>query len=104
MPRKGETLTTTEKMEQARRNTRASMARELLYGVIFSRLWPAWLHPTDNAEYPYILVVESPAGRLTWRVAVDEFALIEHLEQRQRTTQRAADRMPILLHLASEGW
>lgn len=102
--KKGETLTATEKMERARQNTRASMARELLYGVIFSRLWPAWLHPTDNAEYPHILVVESPAGRLTWRVATDEYALVEHLEQRQRTSQKAADRMPILLYLATEGW
>ena len=102
--RKGETLTATEKMERARQNTRASMARELLYGVIFSRLWPAWLHQTDNPEYPHILVVESLAGRMTWRVAVDEFTLVEHLDQREPTSQRAADRMPILLHLASEGW
>ena len=102
--RKGETLTATETMERARQNTRVSMARELLYGVMFSRLWPAWLHPTYNSEYPYILVVDSPAGRMTWRVAVDEFAIVEHLEQRERTSQRAADRTPTLLHLAMEGW
>lgn len=102
--KKGETLTATEKMERARQNTRASMARELLYGVIFSRLWPAWLHLTNNEEYPHILVVESPAGRMTWRVAIDELSLVEHLEQRERTSQKAADRTPILLHLATEGW
>lgn len=102
--KKGETLTAAEKMKRARQNTRVSMARELLYGVIFSRLWPAWLHPTDNPEYTHILVVDSPAGRMTWRVAADEFAIVEHLEQRERTSQRAVDRMPILLHLAMEGW
>lgn len=97
-------LTVTEKMEKARENTRRSAARELLYGVIFSRIWPAWLHLTDNDEYPLIMVVESPAGRMTWRVAVDETTLVEHLEQRELTKQKASDRMPLLLHLASEGW
>ncbi len=102
--KKGETLTATEKMERARQNTRAAMARELLYGVILSRLWPAWLHPTDNAGYPLIMVVESPAGRLTWRIAIDETATVEHLEQREPVSQKtAADRMPILLALA-DGW
>ena len=102
--KEGEKLSATDKMEKARENTRRSAARELLYGVIFSRLWPAWLHETDNEAYPLIMVVESPAGRMTWRIADDETMLVGHLEKRQRTSQKAADRTPILLHLASDGW
>ena len=96
-------LTDAEKMEKARANTRRAALRELLYGVILSRLWPSWLHLTDNDDYPMIMVVDSPAGRLTWRIAVDETAAVEHLEQRGKTTQKAVDRMPILQAL-SEGW
>ncbi len=102
--RKGQKLTTTEKMDRAREMTKRLAARELLYGVMFSHIWPTWLHPTDNADYPYIMVVDSPAGKMTWRVADDETAIVEHMERREHTSQRAIDRTPMLLHLATEGW
>lgn len=101
---KGSTLTDKQKMERARENTRRSAARELWYGLIFSRMWPAWTHPTDNVEYPVVLVVDTPAGRLTWRIATDETTAVEHLETRQRTTYRAIDRLPTLQALAEHGW
>lgn len=102
--REGERLSATDKMEKARANTRRAAEREILYGVIFSRIWPSWLHLTDNEDYPQILVVESPAGRITWRVAIDETMLVEHLEQRQRTSDKAVDRLPVLHALAENGW
>ena len=74
--------------------------------AILARLWPSYLTAPryENAEYPALLCVESPAGLLCWRVGADELPLYCFLKHRARTTEEAKDRIPVLQLLADGGW
>lgn len=102
-------LTATEKMEKARANTRRSAARELLYGVILSRLWPSYLMPAKtrqavNGELQHVVSVDTPAGRLIYRISAEERPLFAHLEERANDGKPAEGKEGILAALAEHGW
>lgn len=98
--RKDTTLSASARAERSRATTRSALARELLYGAVLCRFWPAYIAPckVPNPDYPSVLCVKSPMGLLTWRVSPDEAMLFEHLPKRDTPTA-PADRTPILLHL-----
>lgn len=100
--KKGTTLTATEKMDRAREMTKRMAARELLYAAVFARLWPASLVESkpENEDYPYVLCVESPCGRLTWRISSEEQDYFtERLTSQPNAGEKAEDRTPILMAL-----
>lgn len=91
-------------MEAARRVKQEVVARELLWAVIASRSWPACLMPParPSPNLPMLLVLDTPAGRLAYRLSYDELAsgLFDHLEQRQNDGHAADDKLGTLLALA----
>jgi len=100
---KGTTLTATEKMERAREMTKRMATRELLYAGVFARLWPSYLAEAKpaNDSYPAVLCVESPAGRLTWRVSSEEMPYFEEwLQSTPNAGEKAEDRTPVLMALS----
>lgn len=104
---KGQTLTATERMERSRATSRMAMARELMMAGILARLWPSYLTTPKipNEEYPLLLCVESPAGRLIWRLSIDELAFFEDwISTQPRVDETPADRLPVLQSLAENGW
>lgn len=104
MPAKDTTLSPTARAERARQTARLAMARDVMHGAILARIWPAYIASSKNADYPYVLCVESPAGLLAWRLDAVDRALLDWLPKRLSELVAVTDRMPILLHLASEGW
>lgn len=105
MPR--QPLTATQRMERSRAATKRAFDREMLMAGILARLWPSYLTTCDprypNEEYPDLLCIDSPAGKLVWRTGPDEAPIFEHLPRRKRVDERASNRIPVLQHLA-EGW
>jgi hypothetical protein len=107
--RKGTTLTATEKMDRAREATKRLATRELWSGLIFARLWPAYITPTKpaNNDYPLLLCIESPAGLLIYRVSEEEKVIVEDedwLPTRPNAGEKAVDRTPLLIAIAGGGW
>lgn len=99
----GTTLSATEKMERSREQTKRMATRELLYAAVFARLWPSYLAEVRpaNDSYPVILCVESPAGRLTWRISSEELPYFEEwLKTTPNAGERAEDRTPVLMALS----
>lgn len=100
----------TERLEAARKVKDDAIARELAWVAIVVRsgLWPAWLSVPrrPQSSFLYVLNIETPAGRLIYRISEVEFALFSQLEERPNDGLGggAADKLGILTHLASEGW
>jgi hypothetical protein len=104
--RKGETISATSRAERSRETTRAATARELLYAGVLSRVWPSYLTVPrrPNADYPWLLCVESPVGVIVWRLATDEREFFEWVtEERPNAGERAHDRTAILMALSADG-
>lgn len=101
----------TERLEAARKVKDDAIARELAWVaiVVRAKLWPAWLSvPRADVQtnFPYILNIETPAGRLIYRVRDTEFAIFSQLEERPNDGLGGGwtDKMTILTILATEGW
>lgn len=101
------TITATERMARSREATKRAFIREMLMAGILARLWPSYITACDprypNAEYPELLCIDTPAGKLVWRLGTDEAAAFEHLARRDREGEAATDRTPVLQALA-DGW
>lgn len=109
MARKGETdqRSATERMEAARSVKHDAVMRELCWASIGTRLWPSFLMPNARPQpnYDWLLAIESPAGRLVYRVANDELAAFDHLERRDTNDGvPSVDKFAALLTLATMGW
>lgn len=104
-------LTATEKMDAARRATKDTRDREVATAAIFARLWPSFIAqpPKDDALFPWLLCVETPAGRLSYRLSGSDMAGFSHVEKKPEG-QRAAfggtqtEKLGILLDLGVNGW
>lgn len=108
MPHANTAVTT--RLATARAATKRALQRELLYAGILARLWSSYLvlpkpERKDNQEFPCILCVDSPAGKLLWRLSPDELVQFEWLgTPLENHGEYVDDRTPVLLHLAAEGW
>ncbi len=101
----------TERLEAARKVKDDAIARELAWVAIVVRsgLWPAWISPPRRdvqTNFPYVLNIETPAGRLVYRIRDTEFEMFSHLKERPNDGLGGGwdDKLTILTHLASEGW
>jgi hypothetical protein len=104
------TKTTTERLAGSRDVKADTLARELLWVAIVCRegIWPAWRSApaVPQKTFPELLHIDSPAGRIVYRLAVEEIPMFEHLELRDNDHEECTggDKMARLLHLATEGW
>lgn len=106
---KSTSKTATERMEGARAAHRDTLASVILWAAIGSRLWPSFLAPPGKADamFPWVLCIDSPAGRIAYRLTeadLPAFAHVVRLEQNDQVPCSKDDRMARLLHLATEGW
>src|SRR5258707_7501571 len=99
--------TATERMEAARSQTMDSLTCELALAAIFAtRAWPCFLCAPlrQDARFPYVLCIDSPAGRLAYKVTDEEVnAMFKHVQIAPNDGIYAskADRFSRLLHLAT---
>lgn len=99
-----------ERLEAARSSTMDSLTCELAYAAIFaSRQWPSFLCAPDrkDARFPYVLCIDSPAGRLAYKVTDAEVdAMLKHVQiaPNDGVMCSKADRLARLMHLATEGY
>lgn len=104
----GYATTATERMEHARSVKQESLTRETCLASILSRFWPSFVTKPNrpNEEFPLMLVIETPAGPLVYRVHVDELPIVSHLEQRNidAPPYTSAQKMAVLTLLATEGF
>lgn len=100
--------TATERMDIARAAHQETKAEIVLLASILSRVWPSWVSPPlrPDGKFPKIVCIESPAGRLTYRLAEDELSAFEHLDERPNDAVACStvDRRALLNLLATEGW
>lgn len=97
----------TTRMEGARRVKHDAVTRELLWAAIGARVWPAYLAKPriEQANFPFILCIDSPAGPIVYRVSAEELPLFDRLERRESGPDyESGDKMAALLLLASDGW
>jgi hypothetical protein len=100
----------TERLEAARKVKDDAIARELAWVaiVVRAKLWPAWISIPRLLQggFPYILNIETPAGRLIYRLAEAEIDMFRDLDERPNDGMGggAADKLAILTHLATDGW
>lgn len=102
----GYVSTATERMEAARAVKRDAVTRELLWVSIASRIWPAFLARANVAQknWPLVCLIDTPAGRLAYRVSDDERPLFAHLEQRENDGAPADNKIATLHALATNDW
>jgi len=102
--------TATHRMLAARKVTNDAVAREMAWVsiVVRAKLWPAWLSVPrkPQANMPYILNLDTPAGRLIYRIRDTEFEMFSHLPERPNDGVQCGyeQKMAILSLLAAEGW
>ena len=101
----------TERLEAARKVKDDAIARELAWVsiVVKAKLWPAWLSvPRRDVQtnFPYVLNIETPAGRIIYRIRDTEFHMFSFLKEQPNDGLGGgwADKLAILSHLATEGW
>ncbi len=104
----GYATTATERMESARAVKQESLTRETCLAAILSRIWPAFVTKPNrpNDEFPLLMVIETPAGPLVYRVHIDELPIVAHLPTRQidAPPYTTAQKIATLTLLATEGW
>jgi hypothetical protein len=96
----------TARAERSRLATKNAIAREMAYAGILTRLWPSYVMKSKRKSDGgwFILAVDSPAGLLCWKLSPEERASFEWVTERPHTTETVVDRLPTLLHLASDSW
>lgn len=101
----------TERLDASRNVKQEAVAREMAWVAIVVRagLWPAWLSAprVRQSGFPWLLHLETPAGRLVYRLAADEqLELFPNLKERPNDGAACTgdDKIARLLHLATEGW
>lgn len=106
--------TATERADIARNAHVDTRTRELLWAGIGARMWPSFVAPTPDLRdgskddlFPAVLCIDSPAGRLSYRLSKDEIDAFAHVPSRDTydglpCTQ--IDKMGRLLDLCMEGW
>lgn len=104
------TKTATERLEGSRDVKDDTIVRELMWVAIVCRMgiWDAWRSPPSLSQkmFPEMLHIESPSGRIVYRLTAEEIPMFEHLERRDNdgVACTGGDKMARLLHLATEGW
>ncbi len=104
------TQSASDRLEAARKVKDDAIAREIAWAAIVVRagIWPAWVSiPKRNqTAFPYILNIDTPAGRLVYRLRPEELAMFGDLAERPNDGLGGGwdDKLNILTLLASEGW
>ncbi len=104
------TQSASDRLTAARAVKDDAIARELALVAILVRsgLWPAWVTEPRKVQqgFPYVLHVDTPAGRLTYRLADGEMDMFRDLDERPNDGLGggAAEKLAILSHLAMDGW
>lgn len=99
-----------ERLEAARNVKQDAISRELAWVAIVcrARLWPAWISLPRKPQrgLPYLLNIDTPAGRIVYRLAEEEYPMFQNLEHCPNDGESCdkSDKMARLLHLATEGW
>ncbi len=99
----------TERLEASRSVKTDAITRELLWAAIGSRIWPAFITlpwKRQTGEFTHMLCIDSPAGRIAYRLRADELPMFEHLPRKENDGLEcgAGDKLSRLLHLATDGW
>lgn len=104
--RRGETVPASVRADRSREATKQALARELAYAGILARVWPSYITEPIKPQpgFPFLLCVDTPAGLLVWRVNDEEVELFRHLPCQKNDGRPSEPKVPMLLHLASEGW
>lgn len=93
-----------ERLEAARAVKDDAVIRELCWAAVGSHIWPSFLCPPQKPQplFPWLLCLDTPAGRLVYRVADGELHMFEHLDRRpnDHVECTGGDKMARLLHLA----
>lgn len=80
----------------------------LLHAAILSRIWPSFLTMPIKRQrnFGWLLCIDSPAGRLAYRVTDEELPMFEHLERKENDHVEcgAGDKFSRLMHLATDGF
>ena len=104
----GKPTTASERMDAARAARQEGMLREVCLASILSRVWPSYVTEpaVKNPDFPFLMVIQTPAGRLVYRVHTEETDLVAHLERKPspETIPTMAEKLAVLLHLATEGF
>lgn len=102
-------MSATARAEAARRTTKDAITRELLLVAVLSRC-PGFhgyvARPArPNDEYQWLVILETPAGPLAWRLTALDVPLFEHLGEPQDRVSavQATDKTAVLMWLAMEG-
>jgi hypothetical protein len=104
------TKSASDRLEAARKVKDDAIARELAWVaiVVRAKLWDAWISipRLNQTGFPYILNIETPTGRLIYRLAESEMDMFRDLEERPNDGKGGgwAEKLAILTHLATEGW
>ena len=102
------TQTASERLTAARAVKDDAIVRELCWAAIGSRLWPSFITAPSKPQksFPWLLCIDSPAGRLVYRLSEEEREMFTHLEERENdgVPCSGGDKQARLLHLALEGW
>ena len=105
-----ESQTTSERLEASRKVKTDAIAREIAWAAIVVRsgLWPAWVSvpKVDQTTFPYILNIDTPAGRLIYRLRAEELDMFRGLQILPNDGLGGGwdEKLGILTLLASEGW
>ena len=96
----------TSRMQGARRAKRDAIDRELLLVAILTHLWPAHLAPPSKPQraFSHVLHIETPAGRLCYRLTEDELPLFDHLSTWTKPDPTPQDDKIAVLSVLSKGW
>lgn len=100
----------TDRLQAARSVKDDAVLRELLWVAIAVRagVWPAWrsLPRKPQQNFPELLHLETPAGRIVYRLASAELPLFADLELRENDGEECTgmDKLSRLQMLAEEGW
>ena len=96
----------TERMQSARTVKQQAVTRDMCWAAIASRVWPARLMPPriPQQSFPYVLIIDTPAGPISYRVRTDETTLFEHLTVTENDGVLTEDKDAVLLALALNGW
>ncbi len=95
--------------DAARAAHQDTLGREMLYAGILARMWPSFLTvpQREDALYPAVLCIDTPAGRIAYRLRADDLPGFEHVTERRPKDDAPcslSDKFARLLHLSVEGW
>jgi len=102
-------MSATEKAQRARDAHKDTRNEIIAVAAVLARVWPSWIAPAKRPDplFPLVLCIESPAGRLAYRLAEDDMPALEHVAHRQKNDGVSCskiERLGRLSDLGVNGW